>query len=178
MITRYNQCRVCKQWVDLRLWGEDSVEDILPPVFMLQQEDILDNGGQAGFRKGTIQTSFQKRSPFPLKRPLATHIPLNTETQHLLTYKHIQKLQWRHRRCSFWHDQSLITSELNWDFDWSYHHIGIHTDCSVLSLHLQSKQWVVIQKDSRQQYILLQNTLFGTVFLNQSTRFMTHLKPV
>lgn len=64
----------------LRLRSKDSVEDTLPPVIVFQQEDILDNGGQAGFREGTIQTSFQERRPFPLQRPLAAHIPLNTET--------------------------------------------------------------------------------------------------
>lgn len=64
----------------LRLRCEDSVEDALPPVGMLQQEDILDNGGQAGFREGTIQTSFQERRPFPLQCPLAAHIPLNTDS--------------------------------------------------------------------------------------------------
>lgn len=41
-----------------RLRSKDSIEDALLPVFVLQQEDILDNGGQAGFREGTIQTSF------------------------------------------------------------------------------------------------------------------------
>lgn len=64
-----------------RLGCEDSVEDVLPPVVVLQQEDILDNGGQAGFREGTIQTSFQERRPFPLQCPLAAHIPLNTDTE-------------------------------------------------------------------------------------------------
>lgn len=62
-----------------RLRREDSVEDALPPVLVLEQEDILDNGGQAGFREGTIQASFQERRPFPLQRPLATHIPLNAD---------------------------------------------------------------------------------------------------
>lgn len=65
----------------VRLRSEDSVEDALLPVLVLQQEDILDNGGQAGFREGTIQTGFQERRPFPLQCPLAAHIPLNTETE-------------------------------------------------------------------------------------------------
>lgn len=73
--TRGPQCNY------LRLGGEDRVKDALPPVIMLQQEDILDNGGQAGFREGTIQTSLQERRPLPLQCPLAAHIPLNTETE-------------------------------------------------------------------------------------------------
>lgn len=67
----------------LRLRSKDSVEDAFPPVLVLQQEDILDNGGQAGFREGTVQTSFQERRPFPLQRPLAAHITLNKETDTL-----------------------------------------------------------------------------------------------
>lgn len=81
-----------------RLRGEDSVEDALPPVLMLQQEDILDNGGQAGFREGTIQTSFQERRPFPLQRPLAAHILLNTERERELenspfNHRHVRQGQ-------------------------------------------------------------------------------------
>lgn len=68
----------------VRLRCEHSIEDALPPVLVLQQEDILDNGGQTGFREGTIQAGFQERRPFPLQRPLAAHIPLNTETTVLL----------------------------------------------------------------------------------------------
>lgn len=79
--TLSHKTRGC-DWKYLRLRREDSVEDALPPVLVLQQEDILDNGGQAGFREGTIQTSFQERRPFPLQCPLAAHIPLNTETDH------------------------------------------------------------------------------------------------
>lgn len=60
---------------------------------MLQQEDVLDNGGQAEFRKGTVQTSFHERRPFPLQCPLAAHIPLNIEAEQSVMCSFLQMFQ-------------------------------------------------------------------------------------
>lgn len=59
-------CKAEHNVIYLRLWSEDSVENALPPVLVLEQEDILNNGRQTGFREGTIQMSFKKWCPFSL----------------------------------------------------------------------------------------------------------------
>lgn len=75
----YVQLQRCSFLSHSRLRREDGVEDALPPVVVPEQEDILDNGGQAGFREGAVQPSLQERRPLPLQRPLAAHVALHTQ---------------------------------------------------------------------------------------------------
>lgn len=63
----------------IRVGREDGVEDAPPPIVILQKENILDNGRQAQFRKRAIQASLHERCPLPLQRPLAAHVPLQTQ---------------------------------------------------------------------------------------------------
>lgn len=63
----------------IRLGREDGVEDTPPPILIPEQENILDNGRQAQLRKRAIQTSLHERCPLPLQRPLAPHVPLQTQ---------------------------------------------------------------------------------------------------
>jgi len=61
-----------------RLGREHGVEDAPPPVLVLEQEDILDNGRQTGLGQGAVQTGLHEGRPFPLQRPLAAHILLES----------------------------------------------------------------------------------------------------
>lgn len=62
---------------DNSLRGEYSVEDALPPIAVLQQEDILDEVWEAGLWDSAVKTGLQERGPPLLQGPLPTHVPLH-----------------------------------------------------------------------------------------------------